>query len=60
MSDVAIRIEGLSKRYLIGGKQKQSNRLGDQLVETIFSPFRRAGKLIRGDSNAASELTQAV
>lgn len=58
MSDVAIRIEGLSKRYLIGGKQKQSNRLGDQLVETIFSPFRRAGKLIRGDSNAASELTQ--
>jgi ABC-type polysaccharide/polyol phosphate transport system ATPase subunit len=58
MSDIAIRIEGLSKRYLIGGKQKQSNRLGDQLVETLFSPFRRAGKLLRGEPNAASELTQ--
>ena len=58
MSDVAIRIEGLSKRYLIGGKQKRYGRLGDQLTETFLSPFRRAGKLLRGESSGASELTQ--
>jgi lipopolysaccharide transport system ATP-binding protein len=58
MSDVAIRIDGLSKKYLIGGKQKQYDRLGDQLVETILSPFRRAGNLMRGNTSAASELNQ--
>jgi lipopolysaccharide transport system ATP-binding protein len=58
MSDVAIRIEGLSKKYMIGGKQKGSTRLGDQIVETVFSPFKRAGRLLRGEPNAASELTQ--
>src|SRR5215510_2664425 len=58
MSDVAIHIEGLSKKYLIGGKQKSSTRLGDQLVETLFSPFKKAGRLLRGEPNAASELTE--
>lgn len=58
MSDIAIRIEGLSKKYLIGGKQKQHNRLGDQITETVLSPFRRAGRLLKGDAGAATELRQ--
>ncbi len=58
MSDVAIRIEGLSKRYLIGGKQKRYGRLGDQITEAVLSPFRRAGRLLKGESSGASELTQ--
>ncbi len=58
MSDVAVRIEGLGKKYLIGGKQKQSNRLGDQVVEMVLSPFRRTGRMLRGEINAASELDQ--
>lgn len=58
MSDVAIRIEGLSKRYLIGGKQKRYSRLGDQVTESLLAPFRRAGKLLQGESSGASELTQ--
>jgi lipopolysaccharide transport system ATP-binding protein len=58
MSDVAIRIDGLGKKYLIGGKQKQNNRLGDQVVEMVLSPFRRTGRMLRGEVNAASELDQ--
>jgi lipopolysaccharide transport system ATP-binding protein len=58
MSDVAIRIEGLGKKYLIGGKQKQNTRLGDQVVDMVLSPFRRAGNLLKGRANAASELNQ--
>jgi lipopolysaccharide transport system ATP-binding protein len=58
MSDVAIRIEGISKKYLIGGKQKHHNRFGDQLLDMVLSPFRRAGNLLKGQTSAASELTQ--
>lgn len=58
MSDIAIRIEGLSKKYLIGGKLKDHSRFGDQLVDMVLSPFRRAGNLLRGETSAASELTQ--
>lgn len=58
MSDIAISIKGLSKKYHIGGKQKQHNRLGDQLVESVLSPFRRVGKLLKGESSGASELSQ--
>lgn len=58
MSDIALRIENLSKRYLIGGKQKQHSRFGDQLADTILSPLRRAGKILKGESSSASELTQ--
>lgn len=58
MSDVAVRVEGLSKKYLIGSKQKQFTRLGDQMAEMVMSPFRRAGRLLRGESRSASELDQ--
>jgi lipopolysaccharide transport system ATP-binding protein len=58
MSNVAVRIEGLSKKYHIGGKQKRYNRLGDQLVEMVSSPFRRAGNLLKGQYGGASDLDQ--
>jgi homopolymeric O-antigen transport system ATP-binding protein len=58
MSAVAIRIEGLSKKYHIGGKQKRSSRLGDQLVEMVASPFRRAGNLLKGRHSGAADLEQ--
>jgi lipopolysaccharide transport system ATP-binding protein len=58
MSDVAIRIEGLGKKYHIGGKQKQYNRLGDQVMDAALAPFRRAGRLLRGEASSASEMDQ--
>jgi ABC-type polysaccharide/polyol phosphate transport system ATPase subunit len=58
MSNVAIRIEGLGKKYHIGGKQKRYNRLGDQVAAAVSAPFRRAGNLLRGQYGSASDLDQ--
>jgi lipopolysaccharide transport system ATP-binding protein len=41
MSDIAIRVEGLSKRYSIGGKQERYKTLRDACADILVSPFRR-------------------
>ncbi|MGZ9226035.1 MAG: ABC transporter ATP-binding protein, partial [Anaerolineales bacterium] len=58
MSNIAIHVEGLSKKYNIGGEKKQYDRFGDQLIEVALSPFRRAKKLLKGNASGASELDQ--
>jgi lipopolysaccharide transport system ATP-binding protein len=60
MSDIAIEVVGLSKEYHIGGLQKNYYRLTDQVVDMVKAPFRRAGKLLRGQANSAAELDQAI
>jgi lipopolysaccharide transport system ATP-binding protein len=54
MSDLAIRTENLGKQYVIGGPQKTYDRLGDQLVDIAAAPFRRAGKILRGQAARGS------
>lgn len=58
MSEVAIRIEGLGKKYNIGAAQKHYHRLGEQLMASFRAPFRRAKKLLQGHVSSASELDQ--
>ncbi len=60
MRELAIRADNLSKRYHIGKLRQQNDRLGDQLVGFLISPFRRAGKIIRGQITSASELEQQI
>jgi lipopolysaccharide transport system ATP-binding protein len=60
MDGVAIRIEGLSKQYFIGGKQKSYDRIGEQFADIFSSPFRRAGKLIKGQATGAAELDESI
>src|SRR6266498_1086173 len=60
MSDIAINVEGLSKKYQIGGLQKSYYRLTDQLTDTIMAPFRRAGNLLRGQATGAAELNETI
>lgn len=55
MSDLAIRVEGLSKHYQIGSPQKSYSRLGDQLLDIIASPLRKANQLVHRNSSSASE-----
>ena len=59
MSDIAIRVDGLSKQYYIGSRQEQSDRFGDQLAELFLSPFRRARKLLYGQVTGAAELDES-
>lgn len=58
MSDVALRVEGLGKKYQIGEIQQTYNRFGDQLTAALLSPFQRARRLLRGETSGASGLDQ--
>ena len=49
MSDLAIRVNGLSKKYYIGGRQERYKTLRDTLTDAVAAPFRRVGKLLRRD-----------
>jgi lipopolysaccharide transport system ATP-binding protein len=60
MSDIAIRIEGISKEYRIGGKQERYKTLRDTLTDALLSPLRRVGKLLRGQATGAAELDEAI
>ncbi|MCG6944863.1 MAG: polysaccharide ABC transporter ATP-binding protein [Deltaproteobacteria bacterium] len=60
MSSIAIRVENLSKQYRIGGQQKGYKTLRDTLTETLISPFRRAGGLLRGQPYGASKLDETI
>jgi len=60
MSDIAIRVESLSKQYHIGKKQEKYKTLRDTLTDALISPFRRAGKLLRGQATGAAELDETI
>jgi lipopolysaccharide transport system ATP-binding protein len=53
MSNIAIRVENLSKVYKLGAGRKPHDRLGDQLMHGIKSLFSRNGRLspVDGGSN---------
>lgn len=50
MGDVAIRVEGLSKRYRIGGRQDRYHTLRDTLAEAAAAPFRRLRAAFQRDT----------
>lgn len=56
MSDIAIRVEGLSKKFYISETQRRYEALRDVVTEAFFSPFRRAARLLRGQATGAAEL----
>jgi ABC-type polysaccharide/polyol phosphate transport system ATPase subunit len=41
MTDIAIRVDGLSKQYRIGGPQERYKTLRDTLTDAMYAPFRR-------------------
>ncbi|MBC7238149.1 MAG: ABC transporter ATP-binding protein, partial [Chloroflexi bacterium] len=45
MTDLAIRVEQLSKRYRIGARQQTFNRLSEQVMHTLGAPLRRLRRL---------------
>jgi len=47
MSDVAIRVENLSKQYRIGGPQARHKTIRESLTEAAQAPFRRLSSIVR-------------
>jgi lipopolysaccharide transport system ATP-binding protein len=60
MSQIAIDVAGLGKMYHIGSLQKSYYRLTDQMADMFTAPFRRAGKLLRGQAASAAELDESI
>ena len=57
MSDIAIRVENLSKQYRIGGPQARYKTIRESLTEAVGAPFRRLSSVVRGQSSALSNET---
>jgi len=60
MSDIAIQLANISKQYHIGRLREGYKTLREALNEAFLSPFRRAGKLLRGQATGASELDETI
>jgi len=61
MSKIAVYSENLCKQYYIGKRQRQKYRtLRDKLADAVVAPFRRAGKLLRGEATGAAELDEII
>ncbi len=46
MTDIAIRVENLSKQYRIGGPQARYKTLRESLTETVQTPLRRISPVV--------------
>jgi lipopolysaccharide transport system ATP-binding protein len=57
MSELAIKVEGLSKRYRIGANPQAYKTLREKLNETALAPFRAAKSLFSFNGNGASHAT---
>lgn len=59
MGDIAIRVEGISKQYRIG-KRERYQTLRDTLTSAFTVPFLKAGKLLRGEGADAAESDETI
>jgi len=60
MTDIAIRVENLSKQYRIGGPQARYKTVRETLTEAAQAPFRRMGQLLRGQAYGAAETDETI
>lgn len=69
MSDIAVRVDGLSKQYKIGARQKDHSTLRDHLVSNLKSLFgrnghgplsRNAGSMESAEQAGASDIIWAL
>jgi lipopolysaccharide transport system ATP-binding protein len=56
MSELAIRLEGISKRYHIGKRQDGHKGIRDILTGAIVAPFSWAGRLLSRKTTSAGDL----
>jgi lipopolysaccharide transport system ATP-binding protein len=60
MSNYAIQATNLTKQYHIGGVRGRYKTLRDTMMELAYQPFRRAGKLLKGNFSGATDLGDIV
>ena len=60
MNDIVIRAEKIDKLFHIGAKQGSYKTLRETVTDGLTAPFRRIGKLLRGQASGASELDEEL
>jgi hypothetical protein len=60
MSDIAIRVENLSKLYKIGARQNRHDTLRDKLTEVVTAPFRRLSSVLDHSSSVIRHRSSVV
>ncbi len=58
MTEQAIQVEQLSKKFHVGSLKNQEMTLQEKLAKSLSAPFRRIGGLLRGNSTAAADLDE--
>lgn len=58
MSDIAIRVDGLSKQYRIGGTKTKYKTLRTSITDSVTAPARRIKALLSGDATGAMEMSE--
>ncbi|GJQ22808.1 MAG: ABC transporter [Candidatus Brocadia sapporoensis] len=60
MNDIAIRAEGLSKKFQIGKLHGKNKTLRETVMDTFTAPVRKISKTLRGRVAGASELDDTI
>ncbi|MFC1623848.1 ABC transporter ATP-binding protein [Candidatus Omnitrophota bacterium] len=60
MTDIAIRVNNLSKQYHIGTEQPRYKTIRETLTNTVQAPFQRAAKLLRGQAYGAAGMDETI
>lgn len=60
MNDIAIRAEGLSKKFQIGKLHGKNKTLRETVMDTFTAPVRKISKILRGKVAGASELDDTI
>jgi lipopolysaccharide transport system ATP-binding protein len=56
MSDIAISVQNIGKRYAIGAQKEAYRTLRDALTDTVAAPFRRISRALGGRVHGAGDL----
>ncbi len=60
MSNIAIKVENLSKQFFIGAKQASYSTLRETINDAFIGPFRKAANLLRGKATGAAQLHEEI
>jgi lipopolysaccharide transport system ATP-binding protein len=60
MADIAIRVDGISKKYQIGKLQSSYSTLREFITDTVAVPFRRMRNIVSGHAYGAAELDETI
>lgn len=60
MSEIAIKVEGVGKRYRIGARQQGYKTLRERINDAALAPFRAMNSLTRRNGNSSTHHSSLI